>query len=52
MLGWLKIAKESRKETKDIKDVSKNAGKCLHIDTLYWIKTYIKTESIGWIVMS
>ena len=42
MLGQVKIGKENSKETKDIKDIRENGRKCLLIDTLYCIKTYIK----------
>lgn len=52
MLGQLRIAKESRKKTKDIKDRRENPGKCLLIDILPWIKTYNKSQSTGQILMS
>lgn len=47
MLGQLRIAKESRKRMKDVKDRKENWGKCLLIDILPWIKTYVKSQPIG-----
>lgn len=47
MLGQLRIAKESRKEMKDVKDRKENWGKCLLTYTSHWIKTHIKIQQIG-----
>lgn len=42
MSGQVKMAKENSKETKEIKDLRENGRKCLLIDTLCCMKTYIK----------